>query len=232
MDGFCEDGSYTGCDWDLPYSGMPGGTGATKMVVVIIGAVVVGTAVGVGTSVDVGVAGMDTVVGAVFVGVGSGQGLSVCVSGAFVSASVIPAGAGVWVAVASGVRELAGNAVVAALGRWVAVGTGSWVSDGSGAGVTGLGADVAAPAGADTVATASPGVGVWSPQASRAARITRAIHRGMFSIMGPFPSLFRNSEFGIPSPLWLNVPAAFPRVQALMGGHDWDPAPWFRSHKS
>ena len=113
MDGLCEDGSYTGWDWDLPYSGMSGGTGATKMVVVIIGAVVVGTAVGVGTSVDVGVAGMDTVVGAVFVGMGSGQGLGVCVSGAFVSASVIPAGAGVWVAVASGVRELAGNAVVA-----------------------------------------------------------------------------------------------------------------------
>ena len=80
--------------------------------------------------------------------------------------------------VPSGSRALAGNAGVAALRPGVAVETGSGVSTGSGAGVTGLGADVAARAGAGTVATASPAVGVCSPQASRAAKINRTIHRG------------------------------------------------------
>ena len=81
--------------------------------------------------------------------------------------------AGVSSDVASGVCELAGNGVVTALGTVVSVGVACGVSVCTGAGVTGLGADVAAPAGAGTVATTPPGVGVCSPQASRAARITR-----------------------------------------------------------
>ena len=90
--------------------------------------------------------------------------------------------------VASWSWKLAGVAVFAALLPGVAVGTGSGVSGGSAAGVTGLGSDVAAPAEAGTVAIAPPGVGVCSPQASRAARITRAVHSGIFSIHLPLDS--------------------------------------------
>ena len=88
---------------------------------------------------------------------------------------------GVGVIWASGAGELAGNGVVAAPGRCVAVGTARGVSAGSGAGVAGLGADVAPSVVAGTVATAAPGA-VCFPQASRAVRITRAIHRGNFNI--------------------------------------------------
>ena len=55
--------------------------------------------------------------------------------------------AGVSSDVASGVCELAGNGVVTALGTAVSVGVACGVSVCTGAGVTGLGADVAAPAG-------------------------------------------------------------------------------------
>ena len=91
---------------------------------------------------------------------------------------------------------MAGNGVVAALGPGVAVGTACGVSVGSAAGVTGLGNDVEPSAAAGTVAAALPGVGVCSPQASSAARITRAIHRGKFSIRETISIAI--SEFRVP----------------------------------
>ena len=96
-------------------------------------------------------------------------------------------GAGVGSDVASGAGLLAGNGVVAALGTVVSIGVACGVAVGSAAGVTGLGNDVEPSAVAGTVASAPPCVGVVSPQASRAARITRAIHRGELSIVRPFP---------------------------------------------
>ena len=83
---------------------------------------------------------------------------------------------------------------VAALGTVVSVGVACGVSVGSAAGVTGLGNDVEPSAVAGTVAP--PGVGVVSPQASRAARITRAIHRGKFSIRETISIAI--SEFRVP----------------------------------
>ena len=85
--------------------------------------------------------------------------------------------------------------VVAALGPGVVVGVDCGVSEGSAAGVTGLGNDVAPSTEAGTVATDPTGVGVCSPQANRAARITKATHRGKLSIVRPFPSLLQDSEF-------------------------------------
>ena len=93
------------------------------------------------------------------------------------SGASVPSGAGV----------LADKGVVAALGTVVSVGVAYGVSVGSAAGVTGLGNDVGPSAVAGTVATAPPCVGVCSPQASRAARITRAVHKGNFSIVRPLP---------------------------------------------
>ena len=95
-----------------------------------------------------------------------------------VSARMLPPGPGSWPASPCSRHCFPG----------VAVGTGSGVCGGSAAGVTGLGSDVAAPAEAGTVAIAPPGVGVCSPQASRAARITRAVHSGIFSIHLPLDS--------------------------------------------
>ena len=89
---------------------------------------------------------------------------------------------GVGVVWASGAWGLAGNGVVAAPGPGVAVGTACGVFVGSASCVVGLGADVAVSAEAGTVATAPPGAGVCSPQASRAARITKAVHRDNFNI--------------------------------------------------
>ena len=88
--------------------------------------------------------------------------------------SQYPWGAGV--AAGLGVGELAGNGVVAALGSGVAVRISCGVTVGSDAGVVGLRSDAAVSVGAGTVASAPPGVGVCSPQASRAARITRIAH--------------------------------------------------------
>ena len=107
--------------------------------------------------------------------------------------------------VASGVGELAG----VALGAAVALSVGAWVetraSVDAGSGVTGLGADVAAPllagAGSFTVTSAPPGVGVWLPQASRASRITRPVHRGNFNIQRTFPSVsFARRDCAIRTP--------------------------------
>ena len=64
--------------------------------------------------------------------------------------------------------------------RWVSEslsGVDRGVSDGSAAGVTVLGVDVAASVEVGIVATASPGVGVWFPQASRAVRIAMVTMR-------------------------------------------------------
>ena len=96
-------------------------------------------------------------------------------------------GAGVGSDVASGAGVLAGNGVVAAPGPEVSVETVCGVSVGSAEGVAGLCNDAGPSAVAGTVATAPPGVGVVSPQASRAARITKATQRGNFSIVRPFP---------------------------------------------
>ena len=76
-----------------------------------------------------------------------------------------------------GVGGLAGVALGAAVGLGVAVGVDRGVSDGSAAGVTVLGVDVAASMEVGIVATASPGVGVWFPQASRAVRIAMVTMR-------------------------------------------------------
>ena len=130
-----------------------------------------------------GVAGVTAGMGTVFVGVNAGMGPGVGVSGAFVGPAVGAAGAGVGSDVASGAGELAGNAVVAAPGPRGAVSSGAYV--------TGLSADVAASAGAGTVATAAPGAGVCSPHASRAARITRLSHREQLQDpRSPFVALF------------------------------------------
>ena len=96
--------------------------------------------------------------GAVVVGVGLGVGVSDASVGTGVG------GSGVGVVVASGVGELAGNAVVAAPSLGVAARISCGVSGGSGAG-----ADVRFPRGAGIVATAPPGVGACSPQASISA---------------------------------------------------------------
>ena len=101
-------------------------------------------------------------------GVDAGVGSVVGVSDASVGAGVAVSGVGDGVVVASGVGELAGNGVVAALRPGVAARTACSAAD-----VPGLGADVAASMEAGTVATASTGAGICSPQASRAARITR-----------------------------------------------------------
>ena len=129
---------------------------------------------------------LDTSVGALFVVAGVGVGTGTVAVGVGVDV-----GAGVGSDVTSGAGVLAGNGVVAAPGPGVAVETACGVSDGSGAGITGLGADVAASAGAGTVATAAPGAGVCSPQASRAAKINRTIHRGQLQHpRSPFVALF------------------------------------------
>jgi hypothetical protein len=118
----------------------------------------------------------DAGVGVAFAGVKATWGWVSSVSGACVGTGVAAAGACVGVFVASGAGVLAGNGAVAAPGPGVAVGTGSGVSVGSAPCVVGLGADVASSTGAGSVATASLGVGVVSPQASRAASTISAIH--------------------------------------------------------
>ena len=118
----------------------------------------------------------------VWVDVGAGVGGS----GASVGTGVSVAGVCVGSDVAFGPCELAGNGVVAALGTVVSVGVACGVSVCSGAGVTGLGADVAPSTEAETVATASLGVGAWPPQASRAATITRVVHRDILKFRSPF----------------------------------------------
>ena len=144
---------------------------------VLVGGIMVGVCLGfVEAEVGAGFGAVGTSVGALFVGAGTvAVGVGVDVS------------AGVGSDVASGAGMLAGNGVVVA--------PGPGVSEGSAASVTGLGNDVGPSVVAGTVAAAPPCVGVCSPQASRAARITRNIHSGNFSIVRPFPSLFQNSEF-------------------------------------
>ena len=87
---------------------------------------------------------------------------------------------------ASGLWESVGNGVVAALGPGVAAGTACGVSVGSAPCVGGLEDGAAASVVAGTVAAAPPGVGVCAPQASRAARITRVVHRDILKIQKPF----------------------------------------------
>ena len=105
----------------------------------------VGDAVGfaaapVGVALDV--TGVDAGVGVSFVGVEAGVGPGVGVSDASVWTGVGGSGVGDGVVVASGVCELAGNAVVAAPSLGVAARISCGVSGGSG-----VGADVAIPAG-------------------------------------------------------------------------------------
>ena len=107
------------------------------------------------------------------------------VSGSDVALSGASVPCGAWV--------LAGNAGVAALLPGGAVGTVRGVSVGSAPCVVGLGVDVAVPARAGTVATTSPGVGVCSPQASRAARIKIAGSNRVLSIFLAWPQ-----HYGVP----------------------------------
>ena len=129
-----------------------------------------------------GVVGVDAGVDGVVVGVDAGVGAGVGVSGTIVGTGVGAGGAVVGSDVVSGTRVLAGNAVAAALGLCVAVEMDPGVSVVSGTEVTWMGTGVTASPGVGTVATAPPGAGVCSSQASRAARITKAVHRGNFNI--------------------------------------------------
>ena len=129
-----------------------------------------------------GFGAVGTSVGALFVATGAGVGTGTVVAGV-----VVDVGAGVGSDVAPGLRESVGNGAVAAPGLGVVVGTACWASAGSGAGVVALGADVAPSEEDGTVVTATPGVGVCSPQASRAARITKATHWGSLIIVRLFP---------------------------------------------
>ena len=95
-------------------------------------------------------------------------------------------GAGVGSDVAFAPCELGGNGVVAALGTVVSVGVACGVSACSGAGVTGLGADVAPSTEAGTVGHRLSWRRAWTPQASRAATITRVVHRDILKIQKPF----------------------------------------------
>ena len=88
------------------------------------------------------------------------------------------------------------GSMVAAPGLGVAVEDARGASDSPAPCVVGLGADVAAPVGPGTVATAAPGAGVCSPQASRAAKINRTIHRGNFIIRETTSIVI--SEFRVP----------------------------------
>ena len=168
---------------------------------------------GVDAGVGVSFVGVEAGVGAVVVGVGPGAGVS--------DASV-----GTGVVVASGFCELAGNAVVAAPSLGVSVETACGVSVGSAAGVTGLSADIAASVGAGTVSTVSLGLGVgaWPPQASRAARITRAAHGDIFNIWSFHsyqPGGIANSGvMNVPTPFLAVHPASVGSAGFPLGGHD------------
>ena len=127
----------------------------------------------VGADVGAGFGALLVGTGIAAVGVWVDVGAGVGGSGASVGTGVSVDGVCVGSDVASGLWESVGNGVVAALGTVVSVGVACGVSVGSAAGVTGLGNDVEPSAVAGTVAAAPPGIGVVSPQASRAARITR-----------------------------------------------------------
>ena len=128
-------------------------------------------------------------------------------------------------AVGSGIGGLSGVALGAAVGLSV----GAWVetraSVDAGSGVTGLGADVAAPAGAGMVATSPPGVGVCSPQASRAARITRIADTAVSVLLSlirgltiPPPGLPLLFGAGLaPGLIWYGLVAAVPAQPELLG---------------
>ena len=171
------------------------------------------------------VTGVDAGVGVAFVGVEAGVGSVVGVSGACVGTGVGAAMAAVGSDVASGAWVLAGNGVVAALGTVVSVGVACWVSVASGVGVTGLGADVAPSTEAWTVATAPPGVGVSSPQASRDARITRIADTAVSVLLPlirgltiPPPGLPMLFSAGLaPGLIWYGLVAAVPAQPELLG---------------
>ena len=173
----------------------------------LVGGIMVGVSLGfVEAQVGAGFGAVGTSVGALFVGAGAvargvwvDVGAGVGGSGACVGTGVGGSGVGDGVVVASGAGVLAGNGVVAAPGPGVSVGTVCGVSVDSVAGATGLGNDVGPSEVAGTVATAPPGIGFWSPQASRAARITRRVHGSSFSIkVLSFRLVGRDREFRMP----------------------------------
>ena len=131
----------------------------------------------------VGFGAVGTSVGALFVGagtvaveVGVDVGAGVGVSGASVGTGEGAAGVCVGSDVASGPWESAGNGVVAAPGPGAGAAVGSKVTVDSGVSVR-----------------ATSWVGVGSPQAKRAARVTRAARRNRIFTGGPFSLQVANS---------------------------------------